>query len=44
METEERLSRLERQMVDLDEKIRVLVRFAKMYPAGRAMLKVMGLS
>jgi hypothetical protein len=42
--TDERLGALETKMADLERKLSLLVQFAKLHPAGRAMLKMMGIA
>lgn len=43
MDTEERLSRIESRLAEHDRLIERLINYAKLTPAGRVVLKVLGL-
>lgn len=43
MDTEERLSRIESRLAEHDRLIERLISYAKLTPAGRVVLKVLGL-
>jgi hypothetical protein len=44
VDTDERLTRLESRLAEHDRLISMLKQYARMFPAGRALLKALGIS